>query len=152
MSSVSDSVAQLMSDVGAGFGVDVEDAQLIKQGRITVLDVTIDRDGGVDLDFLAEISSEFSRVLDENPVGNELPEGYVLQVGSPGIERPLTLERHWRRAARRLVEVHPKQAAMFTDRIVAVVDGAVQFAQHEPINVEDIDHGIVQVEFTPQEA
>jgi len=152
MSSVSDSVAQLMSDIGVSFGIDVEDAQLIKQGRITVLDVTIDRDGGVDLDFLAEISSEFSRVLDESPVGKELPEGYVLQVGSPGIDRPLTLERHWRRAARRLVEVHPKQTVVFTDRIVAVVDGAVQFAQHEPINVDDIDHGIVQIEFTPQEA
>jgi ribosome maturation factor RimP len=152
MSPVSDSVAQLINDVAVGCGVDLEDAQLITQGRSTVLDVTMDRDGGVDLDLLAEISSELSRVLDASSASNELPEGYVLQVGSPGVDRPLTLERHWRRAVRRLVDVHPKNAEMFTDRIVSVVDAQVQFAEHEPLAIDEIDHGIVQVEFTPQEA
>ena len=56
------------------------------QGR-QVLRVTIDREGGVDLDTIAQISERVSRRLDLE--GFEPGRAYALEVSSPGVERPL---------------------------------------------------------------
>ncbi len=151
MSAIPVSVMQAVNAVTIPHGLDVEDVQLLRQGRQHVLDVMIDRDGGVDLDLTATVSHELSAVLDHDDLAQALPDGYVLQVGSPGIDRPLTLERHWRRAATRLVEVHPRAGDAFTDRVMQVLDGTVIFATHEPMSVDELDHGFVQVEFTGRE-
>jgi len=151
MSAIPASVMQAVNAVTTPHGLDVEDVQLLRQGRQHVLDVMIDRDGGVDLDLTATVSHELSAVLDDDDLSQALPDGYVLQVGSPGVDRPLTLERHWRRATTRLVEVHPRGGDVFTDRVMEVVDGTVTFGTHEPMSVDELDHGFVQVEFTGRE-
>ena len=62
-----------------------------------------DADGGVSLDKIADVSREVSGRLDTSGVMGEIP--YTLEVSSPGIDRPLTEPRHWRRALGRLVSV-----------------------------------------------
>lgn len=148
MASISAPVLQAIAAIAQTHELDVEDVQLLSQGRQQVLDVMLDRDGGIDLELTATVSHEISAALDQEGVSSSLPDGFILQVGSPGVDRPLTLERHWRRAARRLVEVHPNTGDVFTDRIAAVADGVVNFASHEPLALADIDHGSVCVEFT----
>ena len=61
----------------------------------------VDADGGVGLDAIAEVSREVSVRLDASGVMGEVP--YTLEVSSPGVDRPLTEPRHWRRAQGRLV-------------------------------------------------
>jgi ribosome maturation factor RimP len=151
MSAIPAPVLEAVAAVTMPHGLDVEDVQLLRQGRQHVLDVMIDRDGGVDLDLTATVSHELSVALDRDDIAQVLPDGYVLQVGSPGVDRPLTLERHWRRASTRMVEVHPRSGEVFTDRVMTVADGSVTFASHDPMPVVDLDHGIVQVEFTGRE-
>ena len=64
-----------------------------EQGR-RVLRVTVDRDGGVDLDTIAQASERISRRLDLE--GFE-PGPYALEVSSPGVERPLREPRDFAR-------------------------------------------------------
>jgi ribosome maturation factor RimP len=68
-----------------------------------MLRVVVDADGGVDLDKIALISREASARLDDTGAMGEAP--YTLEVSSPGVDRPLTQPRHWRRAVGRLVRV-----------------------------------------------
>jgi ribosome maturation factor RimP len=87
--------------------------------------VVVDRDAGVTLDDIAEVSRAVSEVLDRNDDGmGRTP--YVLEVTSPGVDRPLTEPRHWRRNTGRLVTVAVGPAGStetVTGRITAV-DGA----------------------------
>ena len=89
--------------VGAA-GYDLEDLVVTPAGRRSVVRVVVDRDAGVTLDDIAEVSRAVSEVLDRNDDGmGRTP--YVLEVTSPGVDRPLTEPRHWRRNTGRLVTV-----------------------------------------------
>ena len=83
--------------------LDVEAVELTPAGKRRILRIAVDGDGGVTLDDVAEATKEVSRVLDESDVMGEQP--YTLEVTSRGVDRPLTLPRHWRRNADRLVRV-----------------------------------------------
>jgi ribosome maturation factor RimP len=107
--------------VGAA-GYDLEELVVTPAGRRSVVRVVVDRDQGVTLDDIAEVSRAVSEVLDQNDDGmGRTP--YVLEVSSPGVDRPLTEQRHWRRNAGRLVTVAVGPAghtAPVTGRITAV--------------------------------
>jgi ribosome maturation factor RimP len=81
--------------------MDLEGIRVSTAGRRRVLRVIVDADGGVSLDDIALASRELSGRLDG---ATEMGDGpYTLEVSSPGIDRPLTLPRHWRRNVGRLV-------------------------------------------------
>jgi ribosome maturation factor RimP len=111
-------------------GLDLEDVEVSSAGRRKLVRVLVDKDGGVTLDDIAEATTLVSGVLDEHDVLDDHP--YTLEVTSPGVDRPLTQPRHWRRNLNRLVRVQPREGAEFTGRIVDVsaadatveVDGA----------------------------
>ncbi|RBY79691.1 ribosome maturation factor RimP [Blastococcus sp. TF02A-26] len=85
-------------------GYDLEELVVTPAGRRSVVRVVVDRDEGVTLDDIAEVSRAVSAALDEND--GELGRApYVLEVTSPGVDRPLTEQRHWRRNTGRLVVV-----------------------------------------------
>ncbi|MGY1832866.1 ribosome maturation factor RimP [Geodermatophilus sp. SYSU D01180] len=115
--------------VGAA-GYDLEELVVTPAGRRSVVRVVVDRDEGVSLDDVAEVSRAVSAVLDEND--GELGRApYVLEVTSPGVDRPLTEPRHWRRNTGRLVTVTvgPAGAAeQVTGRVTAVDDEGVTLA------------------------
>lgn len=72
-----------------------------EQGRM-VLRVTVDRDGGVDVDTIFETSERLSRRLDLEDFGRGR---YRLEVSSPGLERPLRQPRHFQRSVGEQVKV-----------------------------------------------
>jgi ribosome maturation factor RimP len=114
----------------ADAGYDLEDLVVTPAGRRSVVRVVVDRDQGVTLDDIAEVSRAVSEVLDRNDDGmGRTP--YVLEVTSPGVDRPLTEPRHWRRNTGRLVTVAVGPAAAreeVTGRITAVGDTGVDLA------------------------
>ncbi|WP_369253886.1 ribosome maturation factor RimP [Geodermatophilus amargosae] len=115
--------------VGAA-GYDLEELVVTPAGRRSVVRVVVDRDRGVSLDDVAEVSRAVSAVLDEKD-GDLGRAPYVLEVTSPGVDRPLTEPRHWRRNTGRLVTVTvgPSGAAeQVTGRITAVDDAGVTLA------------------------
>ena len=133
-------------------GVDVEDVYVQQAGRRELVRVIVDRDGGVDLDRVAEVSRKISEHFDTPPLADEFVGTFVLEVTSPGVDRPLTEQKHWRRAVKRNVEVHLKDKSMVVGRIVEVTDTEVilQTSGNEPVGIAltDIAKGLVQVEFT----
>jgi len=96
-------LTRLLEPVITALEMDLEAVRLSSAGRRRVLRVVVDADGGVSLDDIAEVSREVSARLDARDAMGDAP--YTLEVSSPGIDRPLTEPRHWRRAAGRLVTV-----------------------------------------------
>jgi ribosome maturation factor RimP len=96
-------LARVLAPVVHAAGADLESVRISAAGRRRLLRVYVDADGGVGLDEIAVISRELSARLDATGAMGEAP--YTLEVSSPGIDRPLTQPRHWRRAAGRLVKV-----------------------------------------------
>jgi ribosome maturation factor RimP len=88
----------------AASGYDLEELVVRPAGQRSVVRVVVDRDEGVSLDDVAELSRALSEVLDaqDEALGRS---PYVLEVTSPGVDRPLTAPRHWQRNVGRLVSV-----------------------------------------------
>jgi ribosome maturation factor RimP len=115
--------------VVAGAGYDLEELVVTPAGRRSVVRVVVDRDEGVTLDDIAEVSRAVSEVLDANDDGMGRP--YVLEVTSPGVDRPLTDRRHWQRNVGRLVTMSVGPAGAtdeITGRITGVDDAGVVLA------------------------
>jgi ribosome maturation factor RimP len=96
-------IASLLEPTVAAMGMDLENVRITSAGRRRLLRIVVDADGGVSLDDIALVSQEFSAALDRVAAMGEAP--YTLEVSSPGVDRPLTEPKHWRRAAGRLVTV-----------------------------------------------
>jgi ribosome maturation factor RimP len=135
----------------AELGVDVETVDVQKAGRRHVVRIVVDRDGGVDLDLVADVSRRASELLDEPPLSDALPGPFVLEVTSPGVDRPLTEARHWRRALSRLVQVTTTDGTTIVGRITAVPsDDEVVITTDAGDTVlarSDVQRAVVQVEF-----
>ena len=136
----------------ADLGVDLEDLEIAKAGRRHVVRVVVDKDGGIDLDLVAEVSRLTSEVLDEPDFADQMPGAFVLEVTSPGVDRPLTEPRHWRRAAGRLVEATLADGSTVTGRILPINgDAEVTIATESgdrTLALADVTRAVVQVEFT----
>jgi ribosome maturation factor RimP len=141
-------LVQLLEPVVAATGADLEDLQVRAAGRRSVVEVVVDRDGGVTLDDVADIARVVSEALDaDDPLG-ETP--YTLEVGSRGVDRPLTLPRHWRRAIGRLVKVSIRDGAAVTGRITAADADSAELdveGSARRIAFSEVTKAVVQVEF-----
>lgn len=121
-------VEALVRPVVEASGLEVWDVAFRGEGGRSVLRVSVDRDGGVDLDTIAEVSERLSRRLDLEDFG---PKGYQLEVSSPGLERPLRTPRHFERSVGERVKV--KTAVPVEGR--NVLEGALVSADAEAIVV-----------------
>jgi len=134
-------------------GLDLEAIDITPAGKRRLLRVAVDKDGGVSLDQIAEATKEVSRLLDETDVMGDKP--YLLEVSSPGIDRPLTLPRHWRRNQARLVKVTTAAKETLTGRITEAGDETVVLdvnGKTRTIPYTDVAKARVQVEFNRKEA
>ena len=129
-------------------GLDVEAVEVTPAGKRRVLRVAVDKDGGVTLDDVADATREVSRVLDESDVMGEMP--YTLEVTSRGVDRPLTLPRHWRRNEDRLVRATLADGSTVEGRIVASSDDSATLdveGGSQEIAYADVAKALVQIEF-----
>jgi len=148
VSATRDRLLTLLAPVVADEGLDLEEVTVSPAGRRRVLRVVVDRDGGVSLDDVAQVSQAVSTRLDADDVMGAGP--YVLEVTSPGIDRPLTEPRHWRRAASRLVQAPVSGGGELIGRVVRADESAVTLevgGQKRTFRYSDIGPGRVQVEF-----
>lgn len=143
-----DQIAQLVAPIVARHDADVEFVTIRRAGRRSVVVIAVDADGGISLDAIAAFSPDVSAALDEADVMGEAP--YTLEITSPGVSRPLTAPRHWRRAQNRLVKVRGTDGAERIGRIVSSDDERVVLridGQERAIDYADIASAVVQVEF-----
>jgi len=142
-------VRDTLQPVVSAAGYDLEDVSVTAAGRRSVVRVVVDRDGGVDLDAVADVTRAVSAVLDEGDVMGQAP--YVLEVSSPGVDRPLTEPRHWQRAAGRLVRVPVTDVGTVTGRVSAADDAGVTIdvdGDAQQFDYAALGRGQIQVEFS----
>lgn len=141
-------VTQALTDPLAALGLDLEAVELSAAGKRSVLRVAVDKDGGVSMDDVTEATRAVNEVLDSGDVMGDQP--YLLEVTSRGVDRPLTLERHWRRNHDRLVKVTLVEGGVFearigdcdTEKVVLDVDG-----KPRELLYADVAKAMVQIEF-----
>jgi ribosome maturation factor RimP len=155
-------LARALEPVVRAAGMDLESVRVSPAGRRRLLRLVIDADGGVGLDAIAEVSREVSVRLDASGAMGEVP--YTLEVSSPGVDRPLTEPRHWRRAQGRLVSVPlavaggddpgrtgaPRRPPTFQGRILVAGDTSVTLdidGDQVELDYDELGPGQVQVEF-----
>jgi ribosome maturation factor RimP len=137
----------LVADAVAQAGFELEQVHVQQAGRKQVVKVIVDRDGGIGLDEVAVASRAVSQALDARD--DMLSGAYTLEVTSPGLDRPLTKPRHWRRAHLRKVAVRQSEekfeARVGTaddDGVELLVDGSLR-----RVGYAEIEHAVIEVEF-----
>jgi len=139
-------------------GMDLESVRVTSAGRRRLLRIVVDSDGGVSLDDIAVVSRELSAELDAAAAMGEQP--YTLEVSSPGVDRPLTEPKHWRRAIGRLVTVAPAARQGSADAPAGPVTGRVKGASQDGVTLDvdgetrqfgyrELGPGKIQIEFAP---
>ncbi len=120
----------------AAIGLRVEDVSVSPAGRRSVVRITVDRDlahlagdattpvAPLSLDDVAEATRAVSAALDADPSMGSAP--YVLEVSSPGVDRPLTSHDHFRRNVGRLVTLALHDGGTVAGRIRAVTEAAIE--------------------------
>lgn len=143
-------VAEELTGTLDELGLDLDAVELTPAGKRRVLKVVVDAEDGVTLDTVSEATREVSRRLDELDERGLLgKQPYTLEVSSRGVDRPLTLPRHWHRNSGRLVKVTFADGTALTGRIAAAddagavveIDGATR-----TVDYDQVAKALVQVE------
>ncbi len=147
----------------SGVGLVVEDVTVSAAGRRSVVRIAVDRSLAsvaatdttslvppLSLDEVADATRAVDAALDADPRVGNAP--YVLEVSSPGVDRPLTLPRHLRRNVGRLVRLRLKDGAERAGRIVSVSDLVISLAADPAsgsgdVPLEQVRDGRVIIEF-----
>lgn len=143
---------RLLAPVVRGAGLDLEDVVVRRAGSRNLVRVVVDRDGGLDLDAMADASRRVSAALDG--AEDVLPGSYVLEVTSPGVDRPLTAPRHWRRAAGRIVRATRRDGRSLRGRVRDVDDDGARLSVDGGdvrLRYVDVVRAVVEVEFSRAE-
>jgi ribosome maturation factor RimP len=151
MADTGDRLAEKLTAPIGALGLDLEAVDLSSAGKRRILRVAIDKDGGVTMDDIADATREVSRVLDETDLMGKQP--YTLEVSSPGVDRPLTLPRHWRRNRTRLVKATLVEGDPVIGRITGSDDaGAVLDVEGTERRLEyaEVKKAKIQIEFKNQ--
>ena len=147
-------VIELLDAEFARAGYEIEDVVIDAGARPPRISVIADGDTALDLDTIAALSGSASALLD---TVKSIQGRYVLEVSSPGVDRPLTSEKHFRRARGRKVElaladgtqVMGRVGEMCGDTLTLVVrdDRAHDWAARA-VSLDEIVKAVVQVEFS----
>ncbi len=147
-----DRVIELVSELVQSKGYDVEDVVVTNAGKHSAVRIMVDSDAGIELDAAAEISRLVSELFDSLEEIGEAP--YTLEVTSPGIDRPLTAERHWRRARGRKARIDladetvvGRIGVLGEDSVAVVMNGRGGLTVRE-LPLADVQKAVVQVEFS----
>jgi len=142
------SVQDVIEAVLSRHQIDLEEVKQTKAGSRLLLRVVVDGDGasgrGLSLDEVAAVSRQISQALDDSDVMVDRP--YVLEVGTRGVDRPLTKPAHWRRNAGRLVKISRPDTEPVIARIESSTDQAVTLSDGQTVPFAQITKAVVQVE------
>jgi ribosome maturation factor RimP len=148
-------VVELLDGEFARAGYEIDSVDIDVAARPPRITVVADGEQGLDLEAAAALSRSASELLDRVDNGAT---PYVLEVSSPGVDRPLTTAKHFRRARGRKVELTMSDGAQLTGRLGETGGGAVRLVVREgrgaglsvrEIPINSIAKAVVQVEFSP---
>jgi len=142
--SVIDEISAVIAPVVAASGNYLEEVTITPDGKSRILTVIVDSDTHLNLDQVTAVTREISDLLETHPALGDQP--FTLEVTSPGIDRPLTELRHWKKNHGRLVNAIGIDGKEIKGRIGEVVDGVVVIDEHH-IPLADIEKAMIEIEF-----
>jgi len=141
--SVIESITSEITPIIEGSGNYLEEVTLTG-GTPKILTVVVDSDSHLTLDQVTVITKEISSLLETLPELGETP--FTLEVTSPGIDRPLTRPRHWRKNLGRLVSITLSDGTAIKGRVGPCTDSTVDI-EGTLIQLSDIKLALIEIEF-----
>ena len=141
-------ISELVTPAVTGAGFYLEDVEILNASRSRVITCIVDGDIPLNLDQVTVVTKAISALLDEAAFLDET--AFTLEVSSPGVERPLTLPRHWRKNHDRLIKIVLTNGEVVEGRIAASDEVAVTVigAKAEvQVAFADIKRATVEIEF-----
>jgi len=143
--SLVNNLTELLSPAIKSAGFVLEEVKVTTAGKRRIVAVIIDgEERNPSLDEVTVVSRKVSDILENYSQLGDL--AFTLEVTTPGVDRPLTLPRHWRKNAGRLVKIIPNEGDPFTSRITSATDESVALESRE-IRFSDIKRAVIEIEF-----
>jgi ribosome maturation factor RimP len=147
-----DQISELVTPAVSDLGFYLEDVHVATPGNHRIVTCIVDGDVSLNLDQVTSVSRVISELLDEAAFMGETP--FTLEVTSPGVDRPLTQPRHFKKNADRLLKIIKLDGSEVTGRILSNSDHDVTLAvsikketAEQTIALVDIKRAVVEIEF-----
>ncbi len=147
-----DSLLELLTPAVENAGFFLDEVQITSPGNHRTVICVVDGIKPLNMDEVTSVSRVISEILDQAPVMGE--EAFTLEVTSPGVDRPLTLPRHWTKNLTRLIKIKLNDGNVITARLNEFNESHAQLVEnikgrmknHE-IAFADIKRAVVEIEF-----
>jgi ribosome maturation factor RimP len=147
-----DQISELVTPAVTEQGFYLEDVHVATPGSHRIVTCIVDGDSALNLDQVTSVSRVISELLDEATFMGETP--FTLEVTSPGVDRPLTLPRHFAKNIDRLLKVIKVDGSEVKGRILSNTDEDVTLTvtvkketREDVISIADIKRAVVEIEF-----
>jgi ribosome maturation factor RimP len=137
-------VAAVITPAIEALGFYVEDISITSAGRRSMLTVIVDGDTHLSLDQVTVATKAISEIVENLPTLGNNP--FTLEVTSPGLDRPLTKPRHWRKNKDRLIKIVLNDGKEITGRIKDSTDDEV-IVDEQKVAFIDIKRATLEIEF-----
>jgi ribosome maturation factor RimP len=148
-----DQIIELLTPAVRETGFYLEDIHIATPGSHRIVTCIVDGDSSLNLDQVTSVSRVISELLDEAEFMGETP--FTLEVTSPGVDRPLTLPRHFAKNHDRLLKVIRMDGSEVIGRIASNTDDSVTLvvslkkeSREEVLSLTDIKRALVEIEFS----
>ena len=122
----------------------LEELTITSAGKVKILTVIVDSDSHLNLDQITAVTKEISEVIEAlEELGDS---AFTLEVTSPGIDRPLTKPRHWRKNLDRLVKITMTSGQDIQGRIGEATETTVLVGDQK-VSFEDMKRAVLEIEF-----
>lgn len=154
--SLTQSITELIEPAVTEAGFYLEEVQNTSAGNHRVVTCIVDGQTPLNLDQVTVVSRLISELLDSASFMDETP--FTLEVTSPGVDRPLTLPRHWTKNLTRLVKVTLQDGTVTTGRLTEFNEVSATLVENikgriktHQFNFADIKRAVVEIEFNRKE-
>ena len=154
---LADQISSLISPTVESRGLFLEEVHIVSPGKHRIVTCIIDSPSTLNLDQVTDISREISELLDAAPFMGDSP--FTLEVTSPGVDRPLTQERHFVKNIGRLMKVVKHDGTVIVGRAQAVQGSELILIVTEKksekqvaLAFADIKRATVEIEFNRKES
>jgi ribosome maturation factor RimP len=137
-------ISAVITPALTSLGFYLEDLNITTAGKRSLLTVIVDADRHLSLDEVTVATKAISEIVENIPALGSTP--FTLEVTSPGIDRPLTKPRHWRKNINRLVKIILLDGSQITGRIKQAGESAATIDE-SVINYLDIKRANLEIEF-----
>ena len=143
-----DQIFELVAPLVDKAGLVLEDVQVQTPGKNRFVTIMVDSETGLNLEQVTDISRLVGETMDKAPFMGDTP--YTLEVTTPGVDRPLTAPRHFKKNVDRLVKITKNDGTQVKGRISSADEDSVTL-DNASINYSEIKRAIIEIEFNRKE-